>query len=130
MALSAKLSIQGINETIDVIECDFGFQQEADYSGKPSARPSGGLLNLVIESTQLDSLVNWMISSTEKKDGEISFFRKENESSFKKVSFKEGVCISYHESFNSYNDFPMTTAITISSREVKIGMATAFKQIW
>ncbi|MEA3443173.1 MAG: type VI secretion system tube protein TssD [Bacteroidota bacterium] len=130
MALSAKLNIQGINETVDVLECDFGFQQETDYSGKPSARPSGGMINLVIESISSDALVNWMVSATEKKEGEIAFYRKENESAFKKVSFKEGICVSYHEYFNSHDDFPMTIAISISSREIKIGMATAFKQIW
>ena len=130
MALSAQLTIQGITEVVDVIECDFGFQQETDYSGKPSARPAGGMINLVLESVSSDALVNWMISSTEKKGGEIAFYRKENESAFKKVTFKEGVCVSYHEYFNNQDDLPMTTAITISSREIQVGMATAFKQIW
>ncbi len=130
MALSAKLTIHGINETLDVIECDFGFQQETDYSGKPSVRPSGGMINIVFESISSDALVNWMISSTEKKEGEIAFYRKENESAFKKVSFKEGICVSYHEYFNNQDDTPMTIAITISSREIKVGMATPFKQIW
>ena len=128
MSFKAILNIDGFPE-IPVIECDFGFYQETDFTGKPSARPSGGVVNLLIQSIPLDGLLGWMISSTERKNGKIIFYKRDNESAMKTVDFKDAVCIKYHEYFKHDTKMPMTTAITISARVIKVGVPT-FTRNW
>jgi hypothetical protein len=106
---------------VRVLECDFGFTQDIDSSGKPNGKPRGGIINLVIESTDESVLISWMLSHDARKNGTISFLRRDNERPLKKVQFTDGICISYRESFRDYGNVPMTTALTISAREIKIG---------
>jgi hypothetical protein len=79
---------------------------------------------MVIESTDDSELISWMLSHDAMKSGIISFLRRDNERPLKKVSFTDGICVSYHESFRDYGNVPMTTALTISAREISIGGET------
>jgi hypothetical protein len=120
LSFKAVLEIEE-KKKVRVLECDFGFNQHVDPTGKASGKPRGGIISLVIESVNDPELISWMFSHDERKNGTISFLRRDNEGPFKKVTFKEGICISYHETFRDYGTIPMTTALTISAREIKIG---------
>jgi hypothetical protein len=106
---------------VRVIECNFGFTQDVDSQGKPTGRPKGGIINLVIESTDDSELISWMFAHDARKNGTISFLRRDDERPMKKVTFKDGICISYHESFRDFGSTPMTIALTISARAIDVG---------
>ena len=65
MALRGKLKIAG--KTYGVVECEYEFNQRIDETGKPTSRPSGGIIRFVIPSTSDDDLFfyKWMIHKTE-----------------------------------------------------------------
>jgi hypothetical protein len=128
--LSFKAILEIENEKrVRVIECDFGFTQDIDSTGKPSGKPRGGTINLLIESTDDSELISWMFSHDERKNGTIKFLRRDNERPMKKVEFKDGICINYHESFRDHGEVPMTTALTISAKEINIG-SVSYKNKW
>jgi len=128
LSFKAILNIEK-KKQVRVIECDFGFTQDVDSTGKPSGKPRGGIINLLIESTDDSELISWMFSHDERKSGTISFLRRDNERPMKKVKFHDGICISYHESFRDSGNVPMTTALTISAREIEIGNVS-YKNKW
>ncbi|MEZ5083021.1 MAG: type VI secretion system tube protein TssD [Bacteroidales bacterium] len=115
-----KFAIQSnpIGDDIKVMECDFGFTQQIDITGKPSARPMGGTINLKVESTDNTELADWMISSEGMKDGRIDFTLRDNK--FKTLSFEKGVCIQYHEAFDYEGSIPMHISL-ISASKITIG---------
>ena len=119
MAFKAFLDFESMKK-VRVLDCEFGFTQSIDNTGKPTSRPRGSTIKLVLESTNDLELVSWMFSHSDTKDGTISFLRRDNEAAMKKLSFKDGICISYHESFTDYGNTPMTTTIVISAREIDI----------
>ena len=128
MAFKAHLDFENTLQ-VRVLDCEFGFTQDIDSTGKPTSRPRGSIIKLVLESTNDLELVAWMFSHSDTKDGTISFLRRDNEAAMKKVSFKDGICISYHESFKDHGAVPMTTAITISAREIHID-GLVFENKW
>ncbi len=128
MSFKAILNIEK-KKQVRVIECDFGFTQDIDSTGKPSGKPRGGIINLLIESTDDSELISWMFSHDERKSGTISFLRRDNERPMKKVNFRDGICISYHESFRDHGNVPMTTALTISAKEIEVG-DVSYKNKW
>ncbi len=88
------------DDTMNVLSCSFSFQQGSDSTGKPSQRPKGGQITVVIEST--------------------------NKTDFK---FKEAYCLNYDEDFDAVNDNPLKTRIVISAKEVTV-KDTTFINNW
>jgi len=127
MALEAWMSFTNDSNRIKILTCDFSFSQEIDETGKPSSRPQGGLINITVESTDKETLAEWMFSKMGMKDGKIEFQLRNNKT--KVLSFKEGVCIAYNESFNAAGSIPMMVHFTISPNSIKLGSAE-FKNEW
>jgi hypothetical protein len=125
MALDAVLSLTSSGtstESLKVLECDYEFSQEIDESGKPSARPRGGLIHVTVESSDKTTIAEWMFSKMAFKNGKIEFTLRNSKK--KELIFEDGACISYHESFNAVNSLPMMLRFTISANILKLGSVT------
>lgn len=127
MSFLAQLTID--DDTMNVLRCSFSFEQGADRTGKPSQRPTGGQLTILIESTNKTDFLEWMISPNMTKDGEVIFYKRDNMSNLKTVKFKEAYCLSYHEDFDSVSNDPLKTRIVISAKEVSV-RDTTFVNNW
>lgn len=64
-----------------------------------------------------------MVNNFERKDGTITFFKRDTDSKLKELSFKEGYLVKFEESFDADNPNPMTVTFTISARELSMGNA-------
>lgn len=118
MSFLSKLSID--DETMNVLKCSFSFEQGADNTGRPSQKPRGGQITILIESTNKTDFLEWMISPNMTKNGEVVFYKRDNLSSLKTVKFKEAYCLSYKEDFDAVSDEPLQTSIVISAKEISI----------
>jgi hypothetical protein len=127
MSFLAKLKIDG--ESYNVLECNLGLHQSIDNSGKPSAEPQGGILTLVIESTESPDFFRWMISNTETKDGEVIFFRRDAISKMRDLKFEKAYCIGYNETFLNSNSTPMQIQLVLSAKEISMN-GVSFKRNW
>lgn len=121
MALNAKLSMGG---DYDVLECEYECAQPIK-GGRPSGRPVGGIIQLIIVSPDDDDLQfhSWMKEKTEMRDGVITFLvvSDSNKTTTKTLSFKDASCIKLSEYFNVQNEIQMCTKLTISAGEISFG---------
>jgi hypothetical protein len=127
MSFIAKLKLDG--EEMNVLHCGFRFSQVTDATGKPTAIPKGGTIDLLVESTGGTDLFDWMISPTQTKNGVITFYRRDTKSKLKTLEFTDAHCVDYYETFDHIGENPMRIQLTISSRELKLN-DSEFKNNW
>ncbi|GHC57553.1 type VI secretion system tube protein TssD [Ulvibacter litoralis] len=127
MSFLAKLTIEG--EEMNVLECSFEFNQKVGYNGRPIELPRAGLIQILIESTSNTDLLAWMVMPHTYKEGEIIFYKRDNMSSNKTLTFHDAFCISYKEFFNAEDALPMKTRIEISARAMDIN-DVSFENTW
>lgn len=134
MALHGSLKIGG--RTYGVVECEYEFSQTVDDTGKPTSRPKGGIIRIVIPSTNDDDMFfyNWMFHKSEAKAGilRLCLYSNDNKRSYKTVSFANAYCIGLHDYFNDHDSKLMYTTIKISAQIIRIGAANSsvFNNAW
>lgn len=104
-----------------VLSCSFGLHQEIDNTGRPSSVARGGVVNLVIESTDDTSLFEWMCDSYMKKDATISFNKRDEDSKMKELEIGECYMVSYEESFDDAGSGAMIESFSLSAKNIKLG---------
>ncbi|HWK03321.1 MAG TPA: type VI secretion system tube protein TssD [Puia sp.] len=127
MSFIAKLKLDG--EEINVLHCGFRFTQITDATGKPTAIPRGGTIELLVESDGSTDIFDWMISPTQTKNGVITFYRRDTKSKLKTLEFTDGHCVDYYETFDHTGENPMRIQLTVSAREFKLN-DSEFKNNW
>ncbi|TDH18493.1 hypothetical protein EXU57_23130 [Segetibacter sp. 3557_3] len=127
MSFIAQLVLE--EEEMNVLHCTYGFNQDIDATGKPTAIPLGGSVNLVLESNGKTDLFDWMISPTQTKKGIITFYRSDNMIKLKTLEFTDAYCVSYRETFGHKGEEPMQVNIQISARKLKLN-DSAFEKNW
>jgi hypothetical protein len=127
MSFIAKLNIDG--DEMNVLHCGFRFTQITDATGKPTAIPQGGTINLAVEGDGSTDLFDWMISPTQTKSGSVTFFRRDTNSKLKTLEFTDAHCVDYHETFDHSGNNPLQIQLTISAREIKLN-DSEFKNNW
>ena len=130
MAFIAKLHFEGEDEEgIDVFHCGFRFSQTTDATGKPTAIPEGGSINLLIEGTGDTDIFDWMVNPTQTKNGDITFYRRDTMSKLKKLEFTDAHCVEYYETFDHVGETPLQIQLTLSARELKLN-DSEYKNNW
>lgn len=130
MALIAELTVE--NRTYSVMECDYEFTQAVDITGRPSDRPRGGLLNVVILSPDDSdlSLHEWMRDKDTTKDGQITLYvNRDAVMAPKTIRFENAYCIRLYEYFNNNNTLPMYMKLSIMAGVLTFGDDCEFKMI-
>lgn len=113
MSFIAKLYLDG--EERNVLNAQNLYYQITDQSGKPSAVPNGGFIELSLEATKHDNLYwDWMLSSTSMKQGNLRFFRRDGMSKLFDLEFWDCYCIKIDESYSATGGNPMTMTLTLS----------------
>lgn len=129
MALPANLYLSGTSKPITLYAYDLSFYQDLDVTGKPSSRPKGGLIDLVISSHDCLPVTAWMLSPFGLRDGKIEFitppFGKK-----RTVEFEEAICVKYREIYQkSEMGRHLDIHFTISANRITIGEA-GFTNDW
>jgi hypothetical protein len=119
MAFKATLSVDG--KTFNVLSCHYSFNQSVDATGRPSSDVRGGTASVTIESTDDNTIYNWMTDPHGFKDGKITFFKRDQDSKMKELEFKQAACINYSEAFDANSSSPMSLAFTLSAKEIVLG---------
>lgn len=127
MSFIAKLTLDG--DQLNVLHCRFQFSQETDASVRPTSVPFDGVINLTLESNGKTDLFDWMISPTQTKSGTVTFFRRDNMSKLKTLSFTDAHCIDYIEEYTHDGEHPMQITIQLSAKELKLN-ESSFKRNW
>jgi hypothetical protein len=127
MSFRAILKVDG--EDSKVLHCSYAFSQVTDATGKPTAIPQGGMITLKLESNGQTNFYDWMISPTQVKSGDITFYRRDEMSKLKTLEFTDAHCVGYQETFDHLGEHPMQIEIKLSSRELKLN-DSSFRNNW
>lgn len=119
MSFKAKLKVDG--KEYNVLSCNYALKQETDATGRPSAITRGGKISLAVESTGETGFFEWMTNSFERKDGTITFIKRDSDATLKELSFTEAYVVDYRENFNGVDDKPLTETFTLSAKSIKLG---------
>jgi len=122
MSFKAKLTVAG--KDFNVLNANYKLHQEVDATGRPSSITRGGHIYITVESTQETDLFEWMCNNFERKDGSLTFLKRDSDATMKELKFKEGYMIKYEEQYNSDNQNPMTISFGISAKEIALGNGT------
>lgn len=122
MALDSKLIIG--NHQYNVLECEYEFTQAVDITGRPSDRPRGGMINIIITSPDDSDLMfhEWMKEKNTTKDGQIALkVNKDNMDANKSILFKDAYCVRLYEYYNNNNSIQMYMKISIMAGSIIFG---------
>ena len=122
MSFKAKLKVGG--KEVNVLNCNYAMKQETDATGRPSSITRGGKITMTVESTGDTTFFEWMCNNFERKDGTITFVKRDSDATMKELNFKEAYLVDYKENFEASGDNPVTESFTLSAREIAVGSGT------
>ncbi|ANH82370.1 phage tail protein [Niabella ginsenosidivorans] len=126
MSFKAQLEVAG--QKNNVIDISYALKQETDATGRPSTITRGGKIHITVESTGDTKFFEWMCNNFERKDGKITFTKRDSDATMKELNFKEGYLVDYRENFSSTSENPITETFTISAKEISMGNASHVNQ--
>lgn len=113
MSFEAKLFLD--EESWDIINSQFLYQQMIDDNGRPCMNPSGGYIEMRIQTDNKDDiLMNWMLSPDLMKNGYVLFYKRDGLTRDFDFEFWDAHCIQYTNSFNINSQEGLTTTLVIS----------------
>ena len=121
--MSFKLTLNVAGKTVNVLHCSYALKQETDASGRPSTVTRGGKITVTVESTGETTFIDWMVNNFERKDGKITFLKRDTDATMKELNFEEAYLVDYRENFDSANELPVTETFTLSARAISVGSA-------
>jgi len=124
MSFKAVFKFDGGSQDYDVVSFNYSIGQSVDEKGRPSSNVQSGNIFLQVESTDDNALADWMIDPFKPYGGSITLYKRDNDGKLKEISFKDGYCVGYSESFNQFDNQPSTISINITAREIMVGDAT------
>jgi hypothetical protein len=121
MTFKAELKFSDSNFQYSIVECDYEFNQETDSTGKPCARPKGGIIHAVVETMSDPTMIRWMFATGNVRSGEIIFYKDDSsQKRLKTLAFKEAILINLHEKFTRDTETPMLTSVSFVAREITL----------
>ena len=119
MSFKATLDIDGTQYR--VLNCSYSLHQDIDETGRPSSIARGGVVNLVVESTDDTSLFEWMCDSYMRKDAKVTFNKRDEDSKMKELEISEAYMIDYEEAFDNAGNGAMIQSFSLSAKNIKMG---------
>ena len=119
MSFKAKLEVDG--KEYRVVYCNYSLKQFVDDTGRPSSTVRAGTIDIIVESTDDTTLFEWMCDSYMRKDGKITFNKRDEDAKMKELEFKEAYMVSYKESFDNAGTGAMQEKFSLSAHSIKLG---------
>jgi len=119
--MSFKSTLVLGNNSYNVLSFSMNIHQQTDQYGVPRDRVSCDVLSIVIESSGKDDEISeWATSPKMKKNGQVTFFKRDASAIGKTIAFEDAYCIGYNTDYSDNEGVPMTLKIMLSAMCVKI----------
>ncbi|MDO6819000.1 type VI secretion system tube protein TssD [Zobellia sp. 1_MG-2023] len=119
MSFKAKLNLGG--KEYNILNCNYDLFQETDPTGRPSSVTRGGKITVTVESNDDTAGVELMMDNFGKKDGSITYTKRDTDATLKEIKFTEAYMVKYRENFDATGTNPLTETFTLSAKELNIG---------
>lgn len=124
MAFKSKFNADGLPNELNILGCSYELQQEIDATGRPSSITRGGTITVTVESSNSTFFYAWMTDNFDRKNGTITYTKRDTDAKMKQIKFTEGYLVRYKETFDSTGTNPLTETFTISARELSMEEST------
>lgn len=104
-------------------ELEIDFMQDVDKDNHPHGTPYGGFISLVLHDKPDYKMVEWIISSQKRYDGEIRFYKNTTqnaENALMNILFCKACCVNYKMNYDALQNKELIT-LCICPRTIKIG---------
>jgi Hemolysin coregulated protein Hcp (TssD) len=101
--MSFKCELKVADKTFEVIQCLLPVSQRRNQRGRPASGVRAEEIELILEGTDDGTLSTWMADPTKKQDGNITFFRIDQDSRFKEIDFEGAYMMTLVEYFTVGN---------------------------
>lgn len=128
MSIISKLHIE--DYTFNILRYHWSFHQDADVTGRPCARPQGGLIQIVIETTKDPIFTEWAVSDNMLKNVKIVQSPATLTSKSRTIEFYDMHCVEVNDNFNGVDNQPMTTTITLSPAIISVNGVKMMEKYW
>lgn len=131
MIFTAKLSIDGGPE-VEVLQANYALDRDTDRNGQPSTTIRAGKITVTVKSSSSTSLFEWMINPFATKGGKIDFYKHNDPTPSKTLTFENAFIVGQSENFNVMDgekDSPMTETFTVSAESIAMNDAS-YKNIF
>jgi len=112
MYFTAKLDLEG--EVFNILEFTSGIDQCIDTNGYPTLAPTGGVVELKLESAQSTALFAHAVSHCDMRNFKIIFTPVKIGAPSRIIELYDTYCISYREFFNDESAEPLYTRVSFS----------------
>ena len=112
MSISAKLYIE--DKVFNVLKFGFKFNQKSSASGYPSAKPTGGQFDIIIESTKDSLFFEWMTSGNMLSKAKIEVSQSFVFGKTRKIELLDVYCLQFQEKFDGINSQPIQSFLRLS----------------
>ncbi len=128
MSILAKMYID--EKEFNILQFRYSIEQNSDYNGYPSAKPTGGIWSIVFESTKESLFYEWMVAENTIKNLEIVLSPAAMNGKTRRIKLFDVYCLKYMENFDGVNSKPMRTYIEVSPAIMEDGGAKIFEKYW
>lgn len=120
MSFEAELRLEGNTYRLNGLSLDIS--QEVDDLGRPASASQGGIIKLEMDALKDETIVDWVMDPNKQLGGTITFYRTDETSKLKEISFENAYCTELREKYlgAAFAD-RLITLLTISAEKVSIG---------
>lgn len=90
------------NYRVEVQKVEIQFKQQVDQIGQPGSKVTGARIKLSLPLLKNTIIWNWMIDSTKKLNGELSYINSIGKES-KRIEFKDAFCVAYQFKYDAFS---------------------------
>lgn len=128
MSIIAKMYVD--DEEFTLLTFNFSLEQKSGYNGLPSSKPTGGIFNIVFESTKDALFYEWMIGENMIESLKIVLSPTSMTSKNRTILLLDLFCLRYEENFNGVDKQPLATYIQASPAIMIQDGVKIFEKSW
>lgn len=121
--MSFKATLEIDDAIYNLLDCTFDFDQPLDHNGRPAAKPKGGIIIVSLEFEKKTDLLNWAISPTETKSGQIRFMKRDAMASLMTLQFTNAYCARLSGYYHANSNEPFKLKLKITAEKLTMGDA-------
>jgi len=124
---NATLKFKG--KEFDVRYVDYLIERDVDAKGRPASHLYGGLVRMIIESTEDTTILENMVTQFNPHSGIVEYKKGDEEAVMKELSWEQGYIVKFKETADVEGKKAMVIDFTVSAKILKVGNAV-FEQNW
>ncbi|HCO66305.1 MAG TPA: type VI secretion system needle protein Hcp [Dysgonomonas sp.] len=114
---------------LEILDCNFSFQQGIDQRGKATTKVYGGNIEIILSQLPPQEIIEWGMESRKYKNGIVVMLDSEN-LPVEKVLFENAACINFEVNYTQKGKSYATTRLDIRAEKLVVADGVDFDNEW